>query len=122
MKPFKSIDQYIPKQLRESEWSVMYCSESISSDTASLRGKHKEQLGDANDSNEQLNDIQENIAKMISMLTITNILLQYFVKKVYLLGRTVESILSDRHIQGVHMSEQDNNICLREKTLQTLED
>ena len=59
----------------------MYCSESISSDTVSLRGKHKEQLGDANESNEQLKDIQENIAKMLSMLTKTIILLQYVVKK-----------------------------------------
>jgi hypothetical protein len=38
----------------------------------SPRGKDKEQLADANESNEQLKDIQENIAKMISMLTKTN--------------------------------------------------
>jgi hypothetical protein len=36
---------------------------------ASPRGKDKEQLGDPNESNEQLKDIQENKAKMISMLT-----------------------------------------------------
>ena len=38
----------------------------------SPRAKDKEQHGDANESNKQLKDIQENIAKMLSMLTKTN--------------------------------------------------
>lgn len=39
---------------------------------ASLKRKDKEQLGEANKSSEQLKDIQENIAKMLSMHTKTN--------------------------------------------------
>ena len=35
----------------------------------SLRGKDKEQLGDAEESNEHLRDIQESVAKRLLMLT-----------------------------------------------------
>jgi Mg2+ and Co2+ transporter CorA len=46
------------------------------------------------ESNKQLNDIQENTAKMFSMLTKINNILQ--------------SIVSDTHIQGEHVNKQDN--------------
>jgi hypothetical protein len=54
----------------------------------SLRGKDQEQLGDVNESNEQLNDIQGE--KMLSILTKTNKLLQYVVEKAHWLERKGE--------------------------------
>jgi hypothetical protein len=40
---------------------------------ASFKGKDKEQLGEANESNEQLNAYQQNVAKILSMHTKTKL-------------------------------------------------
>lgn len=82
--------------------------------------ENKEQ-GDTKES-EQLNDIQQNIGKILSVLTSVDLRVKSVETKVESLDKKIESIVLDVHDQGVRIDAHEKRINSLEKQLETLED
>lgn len=89
---------------------------------AAAASKDNKEHGNAKDSNEQLNDIQQNIEKILLMLISVEHKVKSVETKVELLNKKMESIVSDVYDQGVHIDSQEKRINTLEKPLENLED
>ncbi|KAL7384231.1 hypothetical protein ABVT39_026795 [Epinephelus coioides] len=77
--------------------------------------RDKEQQGDAKDSDDQLNDIQRNIEKILATLVSGEHKVKSVEAKVESLNKKIESIVTDVHNQGVRIDSHETRISTLEK-------
>lgn len=92
------------------------------SETMWPKTRDKEQQGDAKDGDDQLNDIQRNIEKILAMLVSAEHKVKSVEAKGESLDKKIESIVTDVHNQGVWIDSQETRISALEKQIGHLED